>query len=304
MEQVKYDKADVAITVHDSEREAVSQGLELIEAKKLINQDSVVLISPNWVNNKKPFPSSGVTVGSDTLRFILQWIKQLHPKRIIVGTGSGNGDTSGVMKAVGYEKVIVEEHIEFVDFNKGPYIDFEINHSKPNKIKVNQIMNEMNMYISFTQLKFHEEATMSAAIKNMALTWPSTEEQGTPKKNLGIHEDLHGFIAAMGEKVPIHLSIVSANPAMIGSGPTKGLPKHTGIVVCGNNPVSTDIVCARLMGYLPQAINYLYLLAKKGVGQSELEKINIKGLSIQEAEDIFSKKAYGASVVVDEDALR
>lgn len=299
METVKYEKADVAITMHEQERDAVSQGLELIEAKELINQDSVVVLSPNWVNYKKPFSSSGVTVGADTFRYILQWIKQRHPKRIIVGTGSGNGDTTGVMKAVGYENVIREEQVEFVDFNTGPYINLELDHPKPSKIKVNQVMNEMNVYISFTQLKFHEEATMSAAIKNMALTWPSTEEQGAPKKNLGIHEDLHGFIAAMAEKVPIHLSIVSANPAMIGSGPTKGIPKHTGIVVCGNDPVSVDTICARIIGFKPQAINYLHILSKKEIGQSELDKINIKGLRIQEAEDIFSQKAYGGSVVVD-----
>lgn len=294
-----YNKSDIAITVNNNEKDAVSQGLELINANELINNDSVVVISPNWVNFKKPLPDSGVVVGTDTLRFILQWIKGHSPKRIIVGTGSGNGDTPGVMKAVGYEKIIKEEGVEFVDFNTGPYVELQLNHSKPSKIKVNQVMNEMTVYISFTQLKHHEEATMSAAIKNMALTWPSTEEQGTPKKNLGIHDELHGFIAAMAEKVPIHLSIVSANPVMIGTGPTKGVAKHTGIVVCGNNPVGVDAVCARLLGFKPQGIHYLHLLTQKRIGQSDINQLNILGMSIQEAEHLFSEKVYGESIIVD-----
>lgn len=299
MESAKYEKSDIAIAVNEKESEAVSQGLNLIHANEWIDQDSVVIISPNWVNYKKPHPSSGVTVGTDTFRFIIQWIKTHNPKRIMVGTGSGNGDSKGVMKALGYERVINEEGVEFVDFNTGPYIELSLNHSKPNKIKVNQVLQEMTTYISFTQLKFHEEATMSAAIKNMALTWPSAEEQGAPKKNLGIHDDLHGFISAMAEKIPVHLSIVSANPAMVGSGPTKGVPKHTGLVVCGNNPIGVDTVCARLLGFKPQAIRYLYLLEQKGMGQTDIQKINIQGLSIQEAEKIFSEKVYGSPVIVD-----
>lgn len=299
MEKVQYDKADIAITMNNNERDAVSEGLNLIKASDWIHNDSVVVISPNWVNYKKPTPSSGVTVGTDTFRFILQWIKSHNPKRIMVGTGSGNGDTLGVMKSVGYESIIREEGVEFVDFNTGPYTELELNHSRPNKIKVNQVMNEMTVYISFTQLKHHEEATMSGAIKNMALTWPSTEEQGTPKKNLGIHDDLHGFISAMAEKVPIHLSILSANPAMIGSGPTKGIPKHTGIVICGNNPTGVDAVGARLLGFKPQGIHYMHLLTQKGIGESDISKLNIQGLSIQQAEDGFSQKVYGDSVIVD-----
>ncbi len=296
---MEYKNKDIAIMANENERIAVSQGLELIKADELIQNSSTVVISPNWVNSKKPSSSSGVTVGTDTFSFMLQWIKKKKPKRMIVASGSGNGDTPGVMKALGYDRIIKEEGFEFVDFNTGPYIDMELNHSRPNKIKVNQIMKEMTIYISFTQLKFHEEATMSGAIKNMALTWPSAEEQGTPKKNLGIHEDLHGFICAMAEKVPIHLSVVSANPAMVGTGPTKGIPKHTGIVICGNNPVGTDSVCARLLGYKPQAIHYLYLLSQKKIGESDINKLNIMGLSIQEAENLFSQKVYGESIVVD-----
>lgn len=299
MDSVQYDKRDIAITLNENEREAVSQGLNLINAGEVIRNDSVVVISPNWVNYKKPSPSSAVTVGTDTFRFILQWVKGHNPKRIIVGTGSGNGDTPGVMKAVGYDSIIKEEAVEFVDFNTGPYTELMLNHSKPNKIKINQIMNEMTVYISFTQLKHHEEATMSAAIKNMALTLPSTEEQGTPKKNLGIHDDLHGFISAMAEKVPIHISILSANPAMIGSGPTKGIPRHTGIVVCGNNPVGVDTIGARLLGFKPQGVCYLYQIAQKGVGESDINKLNIQGMSIQQAEDVFSQKVYGDSVIID-----
>lgn len=160
-------------------------------------------------------------------------------------------------------------------------------------------MEEVTVLISFTQLKQHEEATISAAIKNIALGWPPADEHGHPKKNTGIHKELHGFISAMAEQIPIDLSIVSASPAMIGTGPTKGIARHTGLVVAGCDPVATDTVAARLMGFRPQAIRYLFECSNKKIGESDIENITIEGIPLIEAENIFSQAAYGDGFSVD-----
>jgi len=298
MSKLFYDKNDVAINYNENESQAILTGLKNLQAEQQITSEDVVVLTPNWVNNSKLNPSDGVVVGPESLRTVIRWIKDRNPKKFVVACGSG-GDTIQVMKDFGYDKIINEEQVEFIDFNKGPYVDLPLNHNKPNKIKVNSIFNEMTYYISFTQLKCHEEATMSSSIKNMAMSWPSTEEHGSPKKNLGIHDDLHGFITAMAEKIKINLSIVSANPAMIGTGPTKGIDRHTGIVVCGNNPISVDTICARLLGYMAQGIAYLYQLEKKGYKETKVESIPMIGISLIEAEKIFTEKAYGEQMIME-----
>ncbi len=296
-----YENNNVAITKTMSKKEinAVLEGLNLIKADSLINNDDVVVIVPNWVNKNKPHPKHGVVVGTDTLKGIIKWIKDQKPKRIVVATGSGGGDTLEVMKEVGYDKVILEEKIDFIDFNTGPYVEIELNHTKPNKIKINKIYNEMTKLISFTQLKVHEEATMSSAIKNVALSMPSTEEHGTPKMNKGIHEELHGFIRAMAEKVKIDISIVSLNPVMVGTGPTNGIAKHTGLVIVGDNPISVDAVCARMLGFKTQGIRYLYELSKVGLKETNTDKINILGIDLVKAEKIFTDAVYDKEVSFD-----
>lgn len=140
---------------------------------------------------------------------------------------------------------------------------------------------------------------MSASIKNVALSWPSTQHHGSPKKSLGIHEELHGFIAAMAERIKINLAIVSANPVMIGSGPTKGIDRHTGLIICGRNPIAVDSVCARLLGFMEQGVGYLHILKNKGFAETDLKKIAMKGLSLEQAEKIFSNKVYGEPMVLD-----
>jgi uncharacterized protein (DUF362 family) len=298
---MEYENHDVAITRCNSKKEvnAVLEGLQLIKVKSLINSDDTVVIIPNFVNKERPHPKYGVIVGHDTLETIIKWVKEQNPKRIVVASGSGGGNTMDVISKCGYDKVIDKERVEFIDLNSGPYIELELNHGKPDNIKINKIYGEMTKLISFTQLKVHEEATMSAGIKNVMMSFPSTEEQGTPKKDKGIHDDLHGFIRSMAEKIKIDISIVSLNPAMLATGPTRGIPKHTGLVVVGNNSLSVDTVCARILGYLPQAIRYLYELEKKGYKETNIDNINILGIKLKKAEEMFTNEVYGKKASID-----
>ena len=289
----------VSIVKEKDESTAVLKALDKINANSMIKSTDVVVITPNWVNNKKEHAKDAVVVGANTLRTIIKFVKSQNPTRIIVSTGSGSVPTSTVLKDVGYDKVIAQENVEFIDLNNGPFVDIDLDHDNPNSTKINTLFKEMTFLISFTQLKHHEEATMSAGIKNIALGWPPAKIHGYPKKNLGIHDNLHGFITAMALKIPIDLTIVSANPAMIGSGPSNGISRHTGMVICGNDPVATDTIAARLLGFKPQAIHYLYQCSKLGIGESDINNISLKGLSIKEAEKAFSNAVYGETIVID-----
>ncbi|MGL6173465.1 MAG: DUF362 domain-containing protein [Cellulosilyticaceae bacterium] len=292
----------VAITQNDNESIAIQEGLSLINLENLIQPHDVVVITPNWVAPGKP--ESGRVVGPESLRQVIQSVKACHPKRIVVATGPGQEDVKGLMDEVGFTPIIEEEQVEFINLNKGPFVNVEINHPCPSRLSLNKIYEEMTFLISFTQLKIHEEATMSAAIKNITMGWPAGDEQGYPKKDLGIHDDLHGFMAALFEKFTIDVSIVSASPAMIGTGPHKGAAAHTGLVLCGTDPVSTDVAGARLLGFKPQAVHYLHAITKKGLGRSTFDLkskqgIQFKGIPLEEAENHFSSCAYQKSFSVD-----
>ncbi|HHW31615.1 MAG TPA: DUF362 domain-containing protein [Clostridiaceae bacterium] len=297
MRQRRRNCADIGIAINSNENAAILESLRLIHAGNLINSNDVVVITPNWVLPKGP--ETADTVGQESLRTVIRFAKENNPRRIVVATGSAGKSTAEVMNQVGYEKIIQEEQVEFVDLNHGPFTRISLNHNSPNATNLNKLYDEMTFLISFAQLKLHSEATITAAIKNIALGWPPTEEHGHPKKNLGIHNDLHGFIRAMAEKIPIDLSIVSANPAMIGTGPHTGIPKHTGIVISGTDPVAVDTVGARLLGFKNQAVRYLWDLKNINIGIGDVEKMNIQGLQLSDAEKAFSLAAYGQEFAVE-----
>ena len=289
--------ADIGIARNTDESAAISEALNLINAAALINSSDVVVITPNWVQKQKP--ETGIVVGPESLRTVIRFVKGANPHRIVVATGSGQMDTATIMESVGFAEVISSEDVEFIDLNKGPFIRVKLEHSTPSTTNLNRIYEEMTLLVSFAQLKIHEEATMTAGLKNIALGWPPAEEHGHPKKKLGIHSDLHGFIRAMTESIPTDLSIVSANPAMLGTGTANGTPVHTGLVLCGTDALAVDTVGARLLGYKPQGVSYLYQCVNKGLGEGDTDKMNINGISLTEAEKIFFSSVYGTSLSVD-----
>ncbi|HAF21911.1 MAG TPA: hypothetical protein DCK93_03190 [Blastocatellia bacterium] len=63
-----------------------------------------------------------------------------------------------------------------------------------------------------------------------------------------LYADADGSMRATGN-TKRYFSIVDGIVAMEGNGPVAGVPKATGVVLAGANPVAVDAVCARLMGF-------------------------------------------------------
>lgn len=288
----------VSIIKAQEEQQSLREALELLPLEEIFKPGDRVVITPNWV--KSMAPQQAVVVGPETLRELIQFVKKRQPKKITVAVGSGGEETSNVFKSVGYDRIIQEEAVEFVDLNYGPFVPLKLEHHIIQETPIHQLVTECDVLISFTQLKQHEEATISAAIKNIALAWPPASVHGFPKKQLGIHEDLHGFIAAMTKKIPADLAIVSVDKAMIGTGPSEGKAVNTnGLVIASTDALAADAIGARLMGFLPQAIHYLYELYQQAQGEVDPKKMEIKGIALEEAERIFTVAAYGEAITID-----
>lgn len=285
----------VAITRSPMEGEAIRAALDLLPP--VVSRGDTVVVTPNWVNDKAP--ATGAVVGPESLRQLLRWLKERSPRRLVVACGSAHGNTPAIMEKTGYGRIIAEEGAEFVDLNEGPYVVVELAHNLVPATPLNRLTVEHDVLLSYTQIKHHREATVSCGIKNIALSWPPTEFHGAPKMEMGIHRDLHGFICAMAKALPIDLTVLSTDKAMVGTGPSDGLAVDGDLVIAGTDPVATDVIGARLLGFLPQAVHYLYRLAVEGVGEGDARKVRLLGVPLPEAEAEFSLQAYGKRFTLD-----
>jgi uncharacterized protein (DUF362 family) len=72
-----------------------------------------------------------------------------------------------------------------------------------------------------------------------------------------------------------------------------------GLIIASTDPVAADTVGARLLGFKPQAIHYLYTLYQSNIGEADIKKIRFQGVPLVEAERIFSMAAYGREIILD-----
>jgi len=81
--------------------------------------------------------------------------------------------------------------------------------------------------------------------------------------------------------------IVDGILGMEGNGPIQGIPKHSGVLLFGDDPVAADSTACRVMGLRPEKIDYLSR-AGTMLGHVEVSKIQQLGESIAAVRTPFS----------------
>jgi uncharacterized protein (DUF362 family) len=162
---------------------------------------------------------------------------------------------------------------------------------------------EYETLISLSQLKLHETATVTMALKNVAMSYPAADYYGHPRSTRQhencFFEDMHSFIAAMARRFPIDLAITVGHPAMIATGPLGGHAVETGLVIVSTDAVAADVVGARLLGFTPQAVRHLWEAGRLGLGETDVEKLEFPALSLRQAIEAFTEAAYGERLTFD-----
>jgi uncharacterized protein (DUF362 family) len=280
---------------------AIHAALDRIDLKKMV-RGKLVAIKPNetWASKKD---TSGVTQ-PDTLRAVLRHLKDFAPHELVVTGGSGAAETDEVMRASGMMQVVKEEGATFFDHNKAPFTEVELDYGSSREVQgpqktvmVNPRVLEYETLIVLSQLKLHETATVTLALKNIAMSYPAADYYGHPrstqKHKNHFFADMHSFIAAMAKRFPIDLAITTGHPAMIATGPLGGHAVETGIVIASTDALAADVVGARLLGFTAQGVRHLWEAARLGIGESDTDKMKFPEMSLDDAIGAFTEAAYG-----------
>lgn len=293
--------SSVVITQNDKIELAIAEALRHVPLEKLV-RGKFVAIKPNetWASRKD---TTGVTQ-PDTLRAVLREVKAFAPKRLVVSGGAGAAETDEVFRISGMMDVVEAEGAEFFDHNRAPFTEVELEYDPkkevagPQKsIMVNPRVLEYETLIALNQLKLHETATVTLALKNIAMSFPAADYYGHPRSTQRhrnhFFADMHSFIAAMARRFPIHLAITVGHPAMIGTGPLGGHTIETGLVIASTDALAADAVGARLLGFRVQAVRHLWEAEKLGLGQTDTDEMEFPAMSLEEAIGAFTQAAYG-----------
>ena len=293
--------ASVVITQNRQIEQAIAEALGHIDLDGLV-RGRVVAVKPNdtWASAED---KTGVTQ-PDTLRAVLRRVKEFGPRELVVTGGAGAAETGDVFRTVGLMEVVEQEGAAFFDHNRPPFRSVELEYEPgadvrgPQKsVMVNPRVLEYETLVALSQLKLHRTATVTLALKNIAMSYPAADYYGHPrskqKHENEFYEDMHSFIAAMAKRFPIDLAITVGHPAMIATGPLGGYAVETGLVIAGADAVAADVVGAKLLGFNVQAVRHLWEAGRLGLGETDTEKMDFPGLSLREAIEAFTEAAYG-----------
>jgi uncharacterized protein (DUF362 family) len=291
--------ATVVITQNFEMENAIGEAMQHVPLEQLV-RGRIVAVKPNdtWAS---PDDTTAVTQ-PDTLRAVLRNVKRFGPRELIVTGGAGAAETDHVFRVSGMLQVCQEEGAEFFDHNRAPFVQVALEYmpevdvqGPQTTVMVNPRVLEYETLIAVSQIKLHESATVTLALKNIAMSYPAADYYGHPRSSQK-HEnfffsDLHSFIVAMARRFPINLAITVGHPAMIGTGPIGGFTVETGLCIASLDAVAADVVGARLLGFEPQGVRHLWEARRLDLGETDRFRMKFPVMSLRQAIEAFTSVA-------------
>jgi uncharacterized protein (DUF362 family) len=290
---VTQDRADIS--------RAIENALAHLPLETLV-PGKLVAVKPNetWAS---PEDTTGVTQ-ADTLRAVLRVLKTFEPASLVVTGGAGAAETEDVMRDSGMLDVVRSEGVEFFDHNRGPFVEVPLEYAPARdvagpqrSVMVNPRVLEYETLIVLSQLKLHRTATVTLALKNIAMSYPAADYYGHPRSQQQhrnwFFDDMHSFIAAMARRFPIDVAVTVGHPAMIATGPLGGHAVETGMVIASTDALAADVVGAQLLGFGVQAVRHLWEAERLGLGETDMDRMEFPALRLRAAIEAFTEAAYG-----------
>ncbi len=248
-----------------------------------------ILIKANLVEPLVPISATH----ADATRAVLDMLREITDQKILVGDSNGRpGGTAACFEAHNYYPLEREYRgIELVDLNNDDTTTQWILNSDfhPQEIDIINRFLDPNIYrISLTRLKTHTSVLNTLSVKNMAMGSPVNVLKEKNRLMRGQKTKMHWAgnkglnfnLFKIAQNVEADFCILDGTVGMEGNGPTQGTAVEHGVVLAGPDMLAVDRVGTELMGIPFEDIGYLNYMSWAGMGQADLNRIDIIGPDI------------------------
>jgi uncharacterized protein (DUF362 family) len=257
----------------DDIRLAIRRAVDILGGMdKFVETGSKVLVKPNmcW-----PWKEVRVTTDARITAQVVELCFESGAKTVYVGEGAGFGiDTDRIFDFTGTRKLVEKAGAKVVDFKDDGYSWVEnLNGVKMKRFRVARLVKECDALINVPIMKFDYPATFSCALKN----WGGILDDDYKRKVLhreGIYWTLPDLVDAVRQDLIIVDGIMPPEAA-------GGIAREMDLILAGDDPVAVDAVASKTMGCEPMEINITRIAAERGIGNANLNKIEIKGEALE-----------------------
>ncbi len=241
---------------------------ELGGMNQFVSKQDIVMVKPNIGWNRTV--EQAANTNPEVVKAIIEEVLNAGAKKVIVmdNTCHKPDDTyersglSEVAKKLGAE-------IRFADNNRLVAYDFKGEVVK--KFPIYRDFYEVDKFINVPILKHHGAAGLTIAMKNL---------YGILGGRRGkLHQEIGKGIADLAKGFKVDLTIIDAFRTLLRNGPIGGRlsdVKLNKTVIASKNIFEADVVAVDVFGKKPEEYSFIREGFKRGLGQMDLSKINLK----------------------------
>ena len=183
----------------------------------------------------------------------------------------------------------------------GAFLNYEVGETELSgqggrkKMRLAAYIRSADVVISFAKLKTHTYARMTAAVKNLYGAVAGLEKAKYHAK-IPDRRQFAGLLCDICDLVAPDFSLIDGVVGMEGKGPGTGDPKRADCLIAAQNPYCADLAAAKLIGMSAARIPTVQEGIRRGYSPDSAEKLDIIGLTLEEAAVRFLPPPYMGSV--------
>ncbi len=257
---------------------------ETLREFKLPVQGKTVLLKPNFVSAD---PAGIINTHPAVVAAAHETFLLLGAADVRIGEGPAlERDTEAILEIMGMRDFLRPIRKVFVDLNTDEVssVRLRTRASSLKEMYLPKTVLGADFVVSIPKMKTHHWAGVTLSLKNMFGIVPGCC-YGWPK-NILHWAGISRAVLDLNSTVRPDFAIVDGIVGMEGDGPTQGEAKASGVLVLGDDPVAVDATCARVMGLVPERIDYLARAAVL-LGHIKAEKIQQIGESCESVRTPF-----------------
>ena len=265
--------------------EAVRRAVDIVGGlDDIVKKDDLVLINPNLV----AVPSGRVTGAItrwEVCKAIADLVLEKGGRPVIAESSAAGVDTEKVIEAGEYTR-LRELGYEVVDLKPTARAKIPVpeGHKVFSELGSWELVRNADVIISVPVMKTHDQTEVTLSMKNLKGLIDDVTKKAFHRDGL-----LEGVVDLMMALKP-KLTVFDATVCQEGMGPIFGTPVPMGLVLASRDYVAADAVGGKIMGYDPQDVMITVRAAARGIGEMDLDRIEVRGdVSIADVERRFKR---------------
>ena len=256
--------------------------------------DRRVIVKPNNV----AIDTQLCATHAGCLEGILEFLKSIGKlENAVIAESAGTGPTFDGFENYHYTDLARKYSVKLIDLDHQEVERvhvFDAKDFRPHPVRMSKLLLDPNHFIiSAAKLKTHDQVVATLSLKNIIVGAPVKDpgfrfghgaKPGAKSDKPIVHgNSIHAInynLFDLSRRLHPHLAVIDGYDGMEGNGPVGGTLVEHRVCVVSPDWLAADRVAVELMGIDYAKVGYLNYCAQAGLGESDLQKIEIVGVPI------------------------